>query len=367
MAVASGRPPLYQLYQRGRLLTIRSLLKSAPEPHSRRPGEILREAKAHDRAGRLDHALAGYDEVIRVTDTSGERTILIEALRRLAVVHHLRNARELASKLCQRSYEVADATGDRLQAGEALNALGRFDVEAGEMPAARRHFQRALALAGKNDDLRGRIEQNLGIIASVQGDHDTAVSHFGRSLEAFESTENVHDGAQAWHGMALVDWARGEADLALTRLTKSAELARSLGDIHLEGRCHLGQAEVAHGRQQFAAAKSSVLRALEIFELLDVPIDRSAAHRVLGMVYRETGKHREAAHQFRRAVHLAEETRWILGEGLALREMAHLNEQSGGRTEAVTLLTVAYGLFAQLEARLEVADVSRRLTELAAA
>jgi hypothetical protein len=85
------------------------------------------------------------------------------------------------------------------------------------------------------------------------------------------------------------------------------------------------------------------------------------------MVYRETGKQREAAHQFRRAVKLAEETRWMLGEAEALREMARLNEQSGGKTEAVTLLTVAHGLFSHLEAKVEMADVARRLLELAAA
>lgn len=167
--------------------------------------------------------------------------------------------------------------------------------------------------------------------------------------------------------MALIARARGEADLAVSRLAKSVELAKSQGDLHLEGLCHLGQAEVSHDQQQYAAAKTSVLRALEIFELLDLPMDRSGAHRVLGMVYRETGKQREAAHQFRRAVHLAEETRWVLGEAEALREMARLNEQSGCKTEAVTLLTVAHGLFSHVEARVEVAEVSRRLMELAAA
>ena len=348
-------------------MTILSFGNRVPDPPSRRAGEVLRTAKAHDLAGRLDHALTDYGEAIQLAEKSGERAILIESLRRLGVIHHRRNNRDQAGELCRRSYSMADDSGDRLQAGEALNALGGFDFEAGEMLAAHRHFQRALALVGKNDDLRGRVEQNLGIIASVQGDADTALTHYGRSLEAFEKTGNVRDCAIVWHNMALIARARGEADLAVSRLARSVELAKSQGDLHLEGLCHLGQAEVSHDQQQYAAAKTSVLRALEIFELLDLPMDRSGAHRVLGMVYRETGKQREAAHQFRRAVHLAEETRWVLGEAEALREMARLNEQSGCKTEAVTLLTVAHGLFSHVEARAEVAEVSRRLTELAAA
>jgi fructoselysine-6-P-deglycase FrlB-like protein len=68
------------------------------------------------------------------------------------------------------------------------------------------------------------------------------------------------------------------------------------------------------------------------------------------MVYRETGKQREAAHQFRRAIALAEETSWMVGEAEAMREMARLNELTGCKAEAVTLLTVAHGLFSHVEA-----------------
>jgi len=347
-------------------MTNLSFANHAKEPPHRRAGEVLRAARADDQAGRLDHALAGYAEVIQLAERSGEKPILIEALRRLGVVHHRRNSGDLAGELCRRSHSLADDAGDRLLAGEALNALGGFDFEAGEMPGARRHFQRALALAGKHLELVGRVEQNLGIIASVQGDSELALTHYHRALEALEPTPNSRDLAIVLYNMALIARARGEIDLAASRLGRSAALAKSLGDLHLEGLCHLGHAELSHDQRQYGAAKTSVLRALEIFELLDLPMDRSGAHRILGMVYRETGKHREAAHQFRRAVQLAEESHSVLGEAEALREMARLNEQTGRKAEAVTLLTVAHGLFSHMDARTDVADVSRRLQELAA-
>lgn len=338
----------------------------AKEPPNRRAGEVLRGARADDLAGRLDHALAGYAEAIQLAERSGEKPILIEAMRRLGVTHHRRNNGDLAGDLCRRSHSLADEAGDRAQAAEALNALGGFDFEAGEMLGARRHFQRALALAGKHHDLLGRVEQNLAIIASVQGDSELALTHYHRALEALQPAGNSRDLAIVLYNMSLIARARGETALTESRLAQSAELAKNLGDLHLEGLCHLGHAELSHDQQQYGAAKSSVLRALEIFELLDLPMDRSGAHRILGMVYRETGKQREAAHQFRRAVQLAEETHWMLGEAEALREMARLNEQTGCKAEAVTLLTVAHGLFSHLEARIDVADVSRRLQELAA-
>ncbi|HEU5220003.1 MAG TPA: tetratricopeptide repeat protein [Gemmatimonadales bacterium] len=346
-------------------MTSQPFAKAAPHAPPKRAGELLRTAREHDRAGRLDHALADYDAAIQLSEKSGERTILIESLRRLGVLHHRRNSRDVAAELCRRSHSTADGAGDRREAGEALNVLGRFDLEAGEMQAAARHFERALALAGKQDDLRGRIEQNLGVMATMLGDREAAQAHFTRALQALEASESHLDCGLTWHDLGRLALAAGDIEPAVSHLARSADIAKSLGDIHLEGLCHLSQAELLHGQAQLAAAKTSVLRALEIFELLDIPLDRSAAHRVLGMVYRDTGKHREAAHQFRRAVQLAEETRWMLGEANALVEMARLNLLMESRDEATAHLTTAHGLYSHMNARLETADVSRQLMDLA--
>jgi hypothetical protein len=57
----------------------------------------------------------------------------------------------------------------------------------------------------------------------------------------------------------------------------------------------------------------------------------------------------------------------VLGEAEALREMGLLNQESGLKTEALTLFTVAHGLFTHVEANLDAAAVSRSMAELAAA
>ena len=52
---------------------------------------------------------------------------------------------------------------------EALNVLAGFALERGDMDEARGRFREALALGGTSPGLRGRIEQNLGILANVRG------------------------------------------------------------------------------------------------------------------------------------------------------------------------------------------------------
>jgi len=55
--------------------------------------------------------------------------------------------------------------GDVVPAAEAINALAGFDFESRAIDAARERFCEALALGGRSAELRGRIEQNLGILA----------------------------------------------------------------------------------------------------------------------------------------------------------------------------------------------------------
>lgn len=329
--------------------------------------KVLATARDQDLAGQLDQAIASYGGAVRLAETSGDRAVLIEALRRLAVVHHRRNNTPVAEECCRRSFALAEEGGDQVQAGEALNSLGGFSCEAGEMAAALRHLRSALTRAGKSMQLRGRIEQNLGILASIRGEYQEADVHYWRSLEAFESSGDQRGAALAWYNLGLCARAQGQLDVAVERLTRSAELAATAGDVHLEALCRLGHGEVLHSRRQFEEATRQVEDAMVVLEQIDLPIDLSGAHRVLGMILRDSGRPRDAAHQFRTAVQLAVETRWVLGEAEALREMARLNLETGLKTEALTLLTVAHGLFAHVEAQAEVAALSHQMKELAAA
>src|SRR5437764_13196680 len=156
---------------------------------SRRAGrpaaDLLHDARAQERAARISDAIASYEAAIAAAEGAGEPALLAEALRRLAVIRHHRNESDHARQLCHVSYTVAHAAGNDLLAAEALNTLGGIDLETDAVADARRHFLRALQLGGHSRELCARAEQNLGILANIQGDFDEAVARYGRSLEAY--------------------------------------------------------------------------------------------------------------------------------------------------------------------------------------
>ncbi len=341
-----------------------ALPPTPPDPEVRPAGDLLRKGRAHDRAGRLDDAVAAYEKAVAIGEKNGERAVLAEAQRRLGVIHHRRNNGAEARELCRRSYYGALGMGDLVLAGEALNSLGGFEFEAGHMAAARTTYQKAIELAFSSEELRGRIEQNLGILAAIHGDHEAALNHYQRSLDAFSEAMDERGCAIAYHNLGLIASHRAQYELAESHFTRSAAIASRFGDVHLQGLCNLNHAEVCHARQQYSEALRRAEVALDIFEQLGARMDKSGAYKVIGMVFRDTGRPVLAEQRLKAAVDLAIETGWVLGQAEASRELARLHQILGRNQDALVLLNSAHQLFNGIEARVELVDVSRKMATL---
>src|SRR3989475_12477598 len=173
-------------------------------PRAARPAaDLLHDARAQERAACIPEAIRCYDAAIAVADRTGERTVLAEALRRVAVMRHLRNESTEARQLCRRSYSVACDAGNDLLAAEALNTLGGVDVQTGAIEDARRNFLQALARGGERRELRARVEQNLGVLANIHGDLGGAVEHYERSLEAYRASNDEHGCAITYANLGI--------------------------------------------------------------------------------------------------------------------------------------------------------------------
>src|SRR5204863_204149 len=90
------------------------------------------------------------------------------------------------------------------------------------------------------------------------------------------------------------------------------------------------------------------------------------AYRVLGMVFRETGRPALAEARLRPAIELALSAGAVLHEAEASRELALLHQAMGRNQEALTLLNAAHRLFGQLDARREQVHVNGKMAELEA-
>ncbi|HEU4700613.1 MAG TPA: HD domain-containing phosphohydrolase [Gemmatimonadales bacterium] len=326
--------------------------------------DVLEEARAHERAGRLGDAIAGYAHAIVLGEETGDAALLAEALRRLGVVRHLRGEGDEARALCRRSHEVAVAARLAVPAAEALNTLAGFDLERGEYDRAREGFGRALALGGASAALRGRIEQNLGILANIRGDLAGALAHYERSLGAFRSAEDERGCAIAYHNLGMISADRRLWDDADRYFGAALAVADGLGDVHLRGLCLLNHTEVHLARRELEQARRNAEAALAIFGELGDLAGKAAAYRFLGVYYHAIGGAALAEARLRDAIRYAATSGAPLEEAEASRELARVCQELGRNQEALHLLSVAHRLFRRLDARRDAVDVGAKIAEL---
>ena len=331
---------------------------------ARPAGDLLIEARALERAVCMTGAVASYEAAIAAADAAGEPAILSEALRRLAIIRHRRGESAEARDLCLRSHAVACEAGADLLAAQALNALGGIGLETDAVADARKHFLRALELGGENGELRARVEQNLGILANIQGDFDEALTRYGHSLEAYRAANDEHGCAIAYHNLGMTSLDRRRYDEADRYFRQSLEIARRSGDAYLEGLCLVNHAKVYVAQERYEEALNNGEAALAVFDKIGVGSAKADAYRVLGTVYRETSRLELAESRLRSAIDLSVSAGSALNEAEAARELALLYQATGRNQDALKLLNTAHRLFGRLDARVDLVYVEGKEAEL---
>jgi len=346
-----------------------------PAPHCRQPTgqpvtlavaplppELLASGREHDRRGNVAAATDCYAEAI---DTAiHDPAILSEALRRLAVLHHRRAEAGTAADLARRAKAVATGAGLTVLAAEALNALGRFAFEAGDLASAREHYESALELGAGDLALAMTVERNVGLLHGVRGEWPEAGAHYRRAAAMAERCEDARAAAHAYHHLGRLAAAEQHWEEACRQFRRALGIALRERDTLLEGQCLLDQADVHLALDRFDEAREDAERALGIFDRLESLRDRSAANRVLGVVFRETRRPALAESRLRSAVEIAISTHCPLSEAEARQELAELYRRQGRSADALAELTIADDLFSRLGARADVAQVERRIARM---
>jgi putative nucleotidyltransferase with HDIG domain len=330
----------------------------------RRASDLVLSARERERAGCIPEAIERYDAAVAQAEVDGEHAVLAEALRRLAAVRYQRGERELARALCNRSYEVAREINDHHLAGEALNTLAAMLLQEGSLPEANEMFLRALKHAGNSRELIARVEQNLGVVANIKGELDQALARYARSLEQYQSIGDEHGCALAFHNLGMVSADRQLFDDADGYFRQSLEIAERAGDVRLQGLCLLNHADVHVARQRFEEARKNAEASLVIFDQLGAKDHKASAYRVIGVVYRETGRPALAESRLRSAIELSVASGSVLLEAESTRELAIVYQVMGRNQEALTLLNAAHRLFRRLDARIDLINVGGKVAEL---
>lgn len=278
---------------------------------------LAREALGAWRSGDPDRGIDACDHALSLLLQVGPSDALADVLRWKGSILRDRGNHSAAADLYSQSLAVADRIAYSSGRAHALNCLGTISQFRGDLGAAERWYGEAARMAHRLGDRRlsGMVQQNLGIVADVQGRADEAVAHFRLALAAFELEEQPDGVLWVLNNLGLLYTREGAFARATDVLDRALELASITNDVASEAFVEENRAALFIATGKLEQAEAAATSAYGIAEQRHDNTRRAAALRLLAKVMRCRDRASPlAVNTLERALTLSE-----LGEDVLLR------------------------------------------------
>jgi HD-GYP domain-containing protein (c-di-GMP phosphodiesterase class II) len=335
-------------------------------PHGTDAQGLIDEARVAERAGRFPVARQRYEAALHALQDAKHAALASALLRWIGRTHESEG--NLSAALdC---YEVAFATAEACESvpdlAHVLNCYGILMFRRGRLDDAQRLYGEARELAESAGErkLVAMVDQNLGNVANVHGDHRVAHGCYLRSLRGYQEL-----GLDDYVGPLLTNIGRVHIDLAewddAESVFVSAESSCQRSDnVPYQVLIRVHRTRLNLSRNDFEQARVACDDAMELS--LHLAEDRwlGEIHMYAGVIMRELGRPAIAEDRFRRALEEAQRREELILGAEIRKEMASLFGAQQRNREMLDCLNQAHETFAQLRARRDLEDVSREIAEL---
>lgn len=302
---------------------------------------------AESATGRWDSATARLTEALedlRRLNASPEQGM---ALRELAELARGRGDHQHASDLTLEALALFQAHGERAWESEALVALSRSALTAGEFHTALEQGRRALDIAQSVADVRKEADalKVLGSVSRSIGDLDAAVSQYETALEIMRHTGRPH---QLSHLLVKLGLARddlGELSAASECYREALEIAVKIGNQESQPHIFHGMGNLDLKAKRPQAAQEHYLRAFQLCRELGDRAGEGYTGFAVANALRDQGEHRQARQWYLSAVAQLAELEIPHGEALAQLGLGRCLAAAGDMDDAAQALRRAKEIF----------------------
>ncbi|MEQ8329886.1 MAG: tetratricopeptide repeat protein [Longimicrobiales bacterium] len=292
---------------------------------------VARGGRAAERRRELATARDRYAESLELLGGLDETPLLANVLRWMGSVCRDLGDIDAADRSYRESLAVAQATNAWSGQASALNCQAAIAQRRGDLEGAAMLYREAGRLAVQAGEIRlsGMIEQNLGVLASIQGDLTEALTRYHASLGAFRQVDDEE--AVSWvlnnMGMVLNDLRQHEE--ADRTFTAARNIARRLRNRAMEGILLTNQAEGLIAMERWHDAGLALAQAMDIAQGGEERGREAEALKFLGILERERGRYGRSVAHFADALDIARQVADGLLTGEILRERGDLRLREG--------------------------------------
>ncbi|MEZ4807392.1 MAG: histidine kinase [Flavobacteriales bacterium] len=282
----------------------------------------------------------------------------------LTIIHHLLGQSDSATHYGLKALELFRAEGDRLRMGEALCGLGH-GLKRTDLPQAITYFRQGLAMLEAENAMEQLASNydNFGVVHDINGDLDSAVHFFRKSLRIKEDLNDSIGIPYSLNKIASAMLPEGRFEEALQLMQRADTIRRAIDDRMglADQPVYFGDLYEAWGRYPEAIAQFK--QGVRNSEAMDFPYLGQYCHEHLALCYEAIGAYEQAlisskaARAIKDSITTESTTRTILqlkeqyNAAEKDREIASLAERSARRqlyiwiVSIAALLVVVFGLF----------------------
>jgi len=327
---------------------------------------LIEEAHRAESAGRRELARQRYESALYLLKHPSQSALASTILRRVGRTY-IDDGDYAAGLDCLTAAQaVAEASGNASELAHTTNVMAISYWQRGLLDEARALYEEAgrIARVAADDRLVAMVEQNMGVIASMRGDEETALAHHIRSLEQYRSLGMQEQLGRQLSNIGLAYAVLGRTDEARRAYAEALGVASACGDDWTRLMVEVNGVALLVAERRYDEARETCARLLTEAEALKETRLVAETHKHLGVITRETGLLDESERYLRFAYDQAMAREDLSLAAETAREQAELFLVMGRNRDTLQALSLSHRLFTRLRARRELADVTRKLREL---
>ena len=327
---------------------------------------LIESGKEAQRTGAWDEALAHFETALAMTSPEQDASSTADLLRWTGSVHGERGSLDLAVEKFEASRQIAQENDLKEQLVAALVSLANVELLRGNLEASADLFLQAREVGETvgMDRMVATVDQNLGVIANIQGNVAMALLSYRSALERYRRMNDESSVTRTLNNMGMAHVDLSEWQAAESCFEQAADLAQQTGNSMMVGRVELNRTELHLKRRRYDAAQESCDRSLQVFHRLRTKPSIAEAYKFYGILYRETAKPDQADTHFALSLGMAEACQNKLLQAETQMEWALLHLEEERQQEGILYLNRSLHLFREMKANREVLDIEKRLRRL---
>jgi tetratricopeptide (TPR) repeat protein len=225
--------------------------------------------------GEYDNALDYYQKALAISQNSEDTVGEVFDLGNIGHVYLLQQRYDEAIKYLK---DILVIVQNPIEAN-ALNNLGVAYENKMELETAKVHYQSALEIAEKNEELnvlKGEILGNLGNIERKEGKYQQAHEHLQQALDIFRDVDYTLKIGEALGNRGLVFLAEANYQEALQHVEEAEKIANEIGDIRNLAEWLDALGRVCEGQGDTVKARTYYEESIKNYETLHLNTEAQA-------------------------------------------------------------------------------------------